>query len=137
VISRRNDLRKRIIAAAIALMIASVVEGRTLQQGAKGYEMYSWKVKGRWYYSVLAGMNRSKSYEEITSSETERIGIEALKQELKKIPTGEEIFWRSAAHPGIKKPLGKGAPILELPSRKRINRIKAYCSKLGIRLKLV
>ena len=130
-------MHKRIIAAAIVLMIASVAEGRTLQQGAKGYEMYSWRVKGRWHYSVLAGTNRSKNYEEITASETERIGTEALKDELKKIPKGEEVFWRSGAHPGVKKPLSKGSPILELPSRKRIKGIKAYCNKLGIKLKLV
>ena len=130
-------LRKQIIAAATLLLMTSAAWGQSPQQSMKGYELYSWKVKGRWHYSVLAGTNRAKGYDEITSNDTERIGIEALKSELKNIPKGEEVFWRSAAHPGIKKPLGKGAPILELPSRKRINRIKAYCSKLGIRLKLV
>jgi len=130
-------LGKQIIAAAILLLMTSTAWGQSPQQSMKGYEMYSWKVKGRWHYSILAGTNRVKNYDEITSNDTERIGIEALKSELKNIPKGEEVFWRSAAYPGVKKPLGKGAPILELPSRKRINRIKAYCSKLGIRLKLV
>ena len=130
-------MRKQIIAAAIMLMIASAAGGRTLQEGAKGYEMYSWKVKGRWHYSILPGTNRAKNYEEITSRETERVGIEALKDELKRVQKGEEVFWRSAAHPGVKKPLAKGAPVLELPSRKRIKGIKAYCEKLGIKLKLV
>ena len=130
-------LRKQIIAAATLLLMASAAWGQSPQQSMKGYEMYSWKVKGRWHYSILAGTNRAKNYDEITSRDAERVGTEALKSELKNIPKGEEVFWRSAAHPGVKKPLGKGAPILELPSRKRINRIKAYCSKLGIRLKLV
>ena len=129
-------LRKQIIAAATLLLMASAAWGQSPQQSMKGYEMYSWKVKGRWHYSILAGTNRAKNYDEITSRDTERVGTEALKSELKNIPKGEEFFWRSAAHTGVKKPLGKGAPILELPSRKRINRIKAYCSKLGIRLKL-
>ena len=130
-------LGKQIIAAAILLLMTSAAWGQSPQQSMKGYEMYSWKVKGRWHYSILAGTNRAKNYDEITSRDAERVGTEALKSELKNIPKGEEVFWRSAAHPGVKKPLGKGAPILELPSRKRINRIKAYCSKLGIRLKLV
>lgn len=118
-------------------MIALAAEGRILQESAKGYEMYSWRVKGRWHYSIIAGTNRAKNYEEIASREMERIGIEALKEELKRIPKGAEVFWRSAAHPGVKKPLSKGSPVLELPSRKRIKSIRAYCDKLGIKLKLV
>lgn len=130
-------LRRQVIAAAILLLITVTAYGQNAGQSMKGYELYSWKVKGRWHYSIQAGTNRAKSYDEITSSEAERIGIEALKDELKKIPKGEEVFWRSAAHPGIKKPLSKGSAILELPSRKRIKEIRSYCNKLGIRLKLV
>ena len=127
-------LRRQVIAAVMVLLIAFAAYG---QNAGKGYELYSWKVKGRWHYSIHAGTNRAKSYEEITSSGVERVGIEAIKDELKKIPKGEEVFWRSAAHPGVEKPLSKGSPILELPSRKRIKYIRSYCSKLGIKLKLV
>jgi len=127
-------LRRQVIATVIVLFITFTAYG---QNTKKGYELYSWKVKGRWHYSIHAGTNRAKSYEEITSSEAERIGIEAIKEELKKLPKGEEVFWRSAAHPGVKKPMAKGSPILELPSRKRIKSIRAYCNKLGIKLKLV
>ena len=127
-------LRRQVIAAVIVLLIGFTAYG---QNSEKGYELYSWKVKGRWHYSIHAGTNRAKSYEEITSSGAERIGIEAIKEELKKLPKGEEVFWRSAAHPGVEKPRSKGSPILELPSRNRIKHIRAYCNKLGIRLKLV
>ena len=127
-------LRKQVIAAAVVLLITFTAYG---QNSEKGYELYSWKVKGRWHYSIHAGTNRAKSYDEITSSGIERIGIEAIKDELKKIPKGETVFWRSAAHPGVEKPRAKGSPILELPSRKRIKHIRSYCNKLGIKLKLV
>ena len=130
-------LRRQVIAAAIVLLITFAAYGQNSEQSMKGYELYSWKVKGRWHYSIHEGTNRAKSYEEITSGGAERVGIEAIKEELKKIPKGEEVFWRSAAHPGVKKPLTKGSPILELPSRKRIKYIRAYCNKLGIKLKLV
>ena len=126
-------LRKQGIAAAIVLLMALTAYG---QDSIKGYELYSWKVKRRWHYSLLLGTNRAKSYDEITSRQAERIGIEALKAELRKIPKGDEVFWRSAAHPGVEEPRTKGAPVLELPSRKRIKRIKAYCEKLGIKLRL-
>ena len=130
-------LRRQVIAAVIVLLIGFTAYGQTSEHSMKGYELYSWKVKGRWHYSIHAGTNRAKSYEEITSSGAERIGIEAIKEELKKLPKGEEVFWRSAAHPGVEKPRSKGSPILELPSRNRIKHIRAYCNKLGIRLKLV
>ena len=126
-------LRKAI--AAVVLLVALAVAAQAAQ-AMKGYELYSWKVKGRWHYAVLVGTNRAKSYEEITSPGNERTGIAALKAELKKLPRDAELFWMSAAHPGVAKPRAKGSPILELPSRKRIKRIKAYCDKLGIKLNL-
>lgn len=129
-------MRKLGIAVSVALVMALTASGQELPRGMKGYELYSWKVKGQWHYSLLVGTNRSKSYAEITSPQVERIGIEALKAELKKVPKGEEVFWRSAAHPGVEKPRTKGAPVLELPSRQRIKRIKEYCSKLGIKVTL-
>ena len=128
--------RKQGIAGAIGLLIALTAFGQDSPRGMKGYELYSWKVKGRWHYSLLAGTNRAKGYAEITSPQVERIGIEALKAELKKVPKGDEVFWMSAAHPGVEKPRTKGAPVLELPSRKRIKRIKAYCENRGIKLRL-
>jgi len=126
-------LRKSI--AAVAMLVALATCGQAAQ-AMKGYELYSWRVKGRWHYAVMAGTNRAKSYDEITAKENERIGIAALEAELKKLPRGESLFWRSAAHSGVIKPRAKGSPILELPSRQRIKRIKAYCDKLGIRLTL-
>lgn len=59
----------------------------------KGYELYSWKVKGKWHYSLLSGTNRVKSFDEITTNRTIRVGDAALKSELKNLPKGEEVFW--------------------------------------------
>lgn len=128
-------LRKSMGAAAVALLVMSMVSAQAAQ-AIKGYELYSWKVKGRWHYSLLAGTNRAKSYEEITSKENERIGIDTLKDELKKLPRGAEVYWMSAAHAGVAKPQAKGSPVLELPSRQRIKRVKADCEKLGVKLVL-
>ena len=126
-------LRK--VIAAVVLLVALAVAVQAAQ-AMKGYELYSWKVKGRWHYAVLVGTNRAKSYEEITSPGNERIGIAALKAELKKLPRDAELLWMSAAHPIVAKPRAKGSPILELPSRHRIKHIKAICERLGIRLTL-
>jgi hypothetical protein len=125
-------LRK--VAVAMILLIALAVSAPA--QAMKGYELYSWKVKGRWHYALLVGTNRAKGYDEITSRASERVGMAALQAELKKLQRGEEVFWMSAAHRDVVKPRAKGAPVLELPSRQRINRVKAYCEKRGIKLVL-
>ena len=124
----RKALVTMIVLAALAVCAPA--------QAMKGYELYSWKVKGRWHYALLEGTNRAKSYDEITATATERVGMAALEAELKKLARGEEVFWMSAAHGSVMKPTAKGSPILELPSRQRINRVKAYCEKLGIKLVL-
>src|SRR6185295_16598531 len=128
-------LRKS-IAVVIAVLMVTLTPMAQESQAMKGYELYSWKVKGRWHYAVLAGTNRAKAYEEITATDNQRIGSAALNVELKKLPRGAQLFWMSAAHAGVAKPQAKGSPILELPSRQRIKRIKADCEKLGIKLVL-
>jgi hypothetical protein len=130
-------LRKKIIAGLILLLIAGAAQAQDRQSAMKGYELYSWKVKGTWYYSLLEGTNRSKTYEEIMLKKNLRIGDTALKSELKKIPKGQEIFWMSDAPPNIEKPKSGQWIDLKMPSRKRIKSIKAYCNKLGVKLKLV
>jgi hypothetical protein len=121
---------------AAMLLLAALVASAQAAQAMKGYELYSWKVKGRWHYTLLAGTNRAKGYDEITSPGNQRAGMAALEAELKKVPRGEEVFWMSAAHAGVVKSQAKGSPILELPSRQRIKRVRAYCDKLGIKLVL-
>jgi hypothetical protein len=130
-------LHKKMIAGAILLLITVTAHGQGLQRRMKGYELYGWKSKGKWHYSLLVGTNRSKTYEEITSNPTIRIGDTALKAELKKLPKGEEVFWMSGASPNLEKPKPGQYIDIKLPSRKRIKSIKAYCNKLGIKLKLI
>src|SRR5436309_349513 len=95
--------------AALGVLVALAVSAQAAQ-AMKGYELYSWKAKGRWHYAVLVGTNRAKSYEEITAQANERISIAALEAELEKLPRGETLSWRSAAHPGVIRPRAKGSP---------------------------
>jgi hypothetical protein len=39
----------------------------------KGYELYSWREKssGDWYFALLPGTNRLKTYDEITAPQTQ------------------------------------------------------------------
>lgn len=129
-------LRRQMMAGFAALLILVTANGQVPQQSMKGYELYSWKVKGKWHYSLLVGTNRTKTYDEIISRNAERIGSEALEGELKKIPRGEEVFWMGDAPVGAKRSATSKGLDLKHPSRKRIERIKAICESLGIKLKL-
>ena len=128
-------LRKSTGAVAVVLLLIGAISAQAAQ-ATNRYELYSWKVKGRWHYAIIEGTERAKSYEEITAKDSQYTGLAALKDELKKLPRGAELFWMSAAHAGVDKPQTKDSPILELPSRQRIKRIKADCEKLGIKLAL-
>ena len=128
--------RKQTIACFTVLLISLTAYGQTAQTSMKGYELYSWKIKGHWYYSLLPGTNRLKTYEEITAPRIVKRDASGLKAELEKLPKGEEVFWMSGAPAGANKsPTGQLLNVKH-PSRNRIKGIKAMCDKLGIRLTL-
>jgi len=124
------------IVCIVALLITMNASAQTDKSSMKGYELYSWKIKGHWYYSLLPGTNRSKTYEEITASGIVKKDASGLKAELQKLPKGEEVFWRADAPPGVIKPAS--GPIVEIkhPSRARIKGIKEMCDRLGLKLRL-
>jgi hypothetical protein len=61
----------------------------------KGYELYSWKSDGKWFFSLLIGTNRMKTIEEITDPAVQLEGVDALKEQLAKLPAGEYVSWVS------------------------------------------
>ena len=134
-LSGEKMLYRLILAALIASMVAAVGLSRT-QESAK-YELYSWKQGNVWYYALFEEGSRGAVYEEIISDKSALKGTVALEAALKKLPKGKEISWMSDAPSGIQKPNGKDVPEIKLPSRQRIKRVKAYCDKLGLKLKLV
>ena len=129
-------LRKQTMAGITALMISLTAYGQAPQASMKGYELYSWKIKGHWYYSLLPGTNRLRSYEEITAPRTVRRDAAGLQSELQKLQRGDEILWMSNAPVGASKSVAGQRIDVKHPSRKRIENIKAMCDKLGIRLSL-
>jgi lysophospholipid acyltransferase (LPLAT)-like uncharacterized protein len=127
-------LRKSILSLAIILAVALAASARQPQGAMKGYELYSWKADGKWHYSLVVGTNRVKSYEEITSNKNVQVGDAAIRDELKKLTRGEQVFWMSDGPPGARKAAEWSS--IKLPSRSRIKSLMAYCDKLGIKLQL-
>jgi hypothetical protein len=120
--------------ALILLLLNGSILGRQSEDQSKGYELYSWKVKGTWHYSLLSGTNRELKRQEILSNPKIKIGDSALRSELKRLPRGEKVFWMSDAPKGVATPSGKRTTSFKQPSRKRIARLKKYCESIGIEL---
>ena len=130
-------LGRKIAAVAVLALIASVCYPQKNRAPMKGYELFSWKENGHWHYSLLPGTNREKTYEEITSKTTVIVGTSNFESELKRLPKGAEVLWQSDAPAGVKRPTSSNATSFKQPSRKRIDRIRALCDKLGIKLTLL
>jgi hypothetical protein len=91
----------------------------------KGYELYSWRSAGDWYFSLLIGTNRLKTRDEVTAQEIRLSGIEALKERLQKLPKGEDVIWSVGLVPGM-----------SLPADEVIKEIRVYCDERGIKLQV-
>lgn len=129
-------IRKMWIGGCAILLIIGSAQAQIAASGpATSYEMYSWKLKGHWYYSLLP-RGVSKTYSDITTNPIVCRDSSGLTAQLRKLSGVREIFWMSDAPTGAMKPATTSAPSIKHPSRKRINHIKALCDKLGIRLKL-
>lgn len=127
---------RRSILASLLMLITFAAFAQTTQPAMKGYELYSWKRDGIWYYTIVEGTNRSKSYEEITSDKISLRGTSALRAKLEKLPKGAEVIWTTGVDPAVSKTATEKTPKLELPSGIRIRKIKKYCDKIGIKLTL-
>jgi len=129
--------RSRPILAAVALLlVAAAANAQTSATGAKGYELYSWKIKSHWYYSLLPRSKDSKTFEQITASASVRRDTSGLTSALSKLPKGAEVFWMGDAPAGAIMSATEHGLSLKHPSRKRIKHIKGICDKLGIKLNL-
>jgi hypothetical protein len=89
----------------------------------KGYELYSWQMEGDWYFALVVGTNRIKTYDEISSPEVRVQGLAALQAKLDQLPGDEQVFW----------PTGR-VPNTALPPAEIIEAVRAHCSQRGIQL---
>lgn len=101
----------------------------TFQHSMKGWELYSWPVGSNWNYSILAGTNRAKTLEEITSNPITVSGKDSLKLLLSKFPANENLFWSG-------KTWNNNAGNLSLPDQLTITEIQGYCTQKSIVLNI-
>ena len=92
-------------------------------QSMKGYELYSWQVQGEWTFALVPGTNRIKTYDELSASEVRVKGLDGIKGELDRLPSGEQVFWSAGRVPNT-----------VLPPGEIVDELVATCRQRGIRL---
>jgi hypothetical protein len=106
---------------------ASLAQSRdaTLPHSMKGYELYSWKSRGEWYFSLLIGTNRLKTFSEVSSPKIRVRGVRALKARLNQLAASEELTWSAGL-----------VSRTVLPPEQIVDEVKRYCERRGIVLRV-
>jgi hypothetical protein len=62
----------------------------------KGWVLFSWQTNKGWYFSLLPGTNRTKSWTEVNLAKV--LGFDALKGKLRNIGAGERLEYGAPVH---------------------------------------
>ena len=92
----------------------------------KSYELYSWQSDGVRHFSVLIGTNKMKTLDEITNAAMRLNGVQALKDQFKRLAAGEFVTWSVL----------QGGPAMALSPDEVVSDIRAYCAQLGLEYSL-
>lgn len=110
----------------------------------KGYELYSWEENDNWYYTLIEGTNRTKTFEEISAENNilEGNGIKVsteslseLKNIISKLPEDELVFW--LGEDWIKLAWGDKHDNIKLPDEEIQNELLKFCNDVKVRLSIV
>ena len=108
---------------------------------SKGYELVSWQKDGEWVYTLLAGTNRQKSFDEILAEENTFnataifkitvVGEEAFKEVIDRLSKGEWIIWGGMDLAGE---VPAGTLYFSYPDQAIMDDLIKYCKGKGITL---
>jgi hypothetical protein len=108
-----------------ARTVPGVTVTPTPAKSMKGWELYSWQIRGEWHFSLVVGTNRLKTFKEVSSPDVRVQGIEALNTELNRLAENEQVFWLEQRVPGMAR-----------PPEGMVEAIQTYCTERGIRLEV-
>jgi len=119
---------------------ASYLDTLIVPHSFKGYELYSWPEGNKWYFSILVGTNRIKTYNEVISSIPSEInlitvvGIDTLKLALARFPENEYITWIGQGW--LQNTWGGNYGNLQLPPQNFIADITQFCNQKNLNLQV-
>ncbi len=107
-------------------------------ESLKGYELYSWQSGEDWVFTLIAGTNRSKSFEEITSAENKLengfikitvTSLDDLEILIKRLPAGVDLTWSGIDLTGQ---VEEGTQYFTYPPDEMLDRIVDFAAKQGV-----
>ena len=137
----RNDAEviKSLEQAGKLINRLSLTEVAKLPHSLKGYELYSWREGDQWHFTLITGTNRTKTVEEITSTENfisrtgwvkvHAAGADEIKDVLGRLPQGESIYWCDELHAGQTTGID-----LQLPAEQIVSSIKEFAEQRDLDL---
>jgi hypothetical protein len=114
-----------VIVIGASVSLSAQQGGNGLPHSMKGYELYSWQAREQWYFSLVVGTNRQKTFQEIAAPRSRIKGLAALKRKLDLVPKGEDLIWSARRMPKTK-----------LPRKTIVDEIIAYCRERGLNLRV-
>ena len=143
------DLNVLVCAALLVLLlcgcvsesVAPLLDAAPLPRSFKEYELYSWKMGGTWYFTLITGTNRLKTLAEITSPENVEqgdwikitaVGVSNLESVLARLPAGTQISWNSARH--LDSSSHGSGPRIRRPPVWVFRQLGSYCSERDLDL---
>lgn len=120
------------LSVLVALWLVAVCQQSTNAQqlsSFKGWELYSWKDKDGWKFSLLHGTNRNKFIEEITDPKA-TMTLPRLKAQLEKLAPGEEVFWTD----GLNVAKSTSQCRLQMPDAACVKEVETVCSTRKLHL---
>ena len=118
----------------------SILDTLNVHHEMKGYEIYSWPEGNNWYFSVLAGTNRTKTYSEVTSANPSAghlitvSGLNSLKLVLGRFPENEYITLIGKGW--LQSCWSENYGNLQLPPQNYIVEISQLCSEKKLNLQV-
>jgi hypothetical protein len=110
-----NNSARRLFSAVVLVLLLTACSANTgysapdwkkipdpLPESIKGYELYSWQADGEWVFTLTTGTNRSKSFDEITSTENQMedgfikvtvASIDDLVTLIERLPSDVDLLW--------------------------------------------
>jgi hypothetical protein len=112
--------------------IYSLSDGmRSTSKTLKGHILFSWKNSNNsWNYSIVPNLNVSPAHENVCEGNT-ITGEECLKDNLVRLPEGEEVYWYGSMN--IETVEGSEVN-LSFPGENTIRDIQTYCVAIDIEL---
>ena len=118
----------------------SSIDTLTVTHSMKGWELYSWPAGNDWHCSIMVGTNRTKTYDEVTSTGTSAVhlitvnGVDKLILVLAKFPQDEYITWIGKGW--LESSWGANYGNLQLPPQNIIDCITQFCTQKKLNIQV-